>query len=133
MKTSQLLLPVNIELKKAKLDYRVVDSDLHVLRRVDQLNTLEGKDIELVAIDIVDMYTNIPRDIGIQQCTQHLDARSYLERLFSTSCEIKALEITLDYNISSFNGQTYRQRKATAMAPKKLVNMPTVQWTKYTN
>ena len=27
------------------------------------------------------MYTNISRDIVIQQCTQHLDARSYLERL----------------------------------------------------
>ena len=56
----------------------IVDTP-HYLRRVDQLNssnTLEGKDIELVAIDIVDMYTNIPRGIGIQKCSQHLDARS---------------------------------------------------------
>ena len=108
------------ELKKAKLDYRVVDTP-HVLRRVDELNSsniLEGKDVTLVAIDIVDMFTNIPRDIGIQQCTQHLDARSEPEILFSTSCVIEALEITLDYNISSFNGKTYRQRKGAAMGPK---------------
>ena len=65
------------ELKKAKLDYRVVDTP-HVLRQIDKLNSsniLEGKDITLISIDIVDMFTNIPRYIGIQKCTQHRNAR----------------------------------------------------------
>ena len=55
-----------IKLEKAKLDYRVRDTP-HVLRRIDKLNSsniLDGKDITLVFIDIVDMFTNIPRDIG---------------------------------------------------------------------
>ena len=54
------------ELKKARLHYRIVDTT-HVLTRIYKLNgfnILEGKDITLVSIDIVDMFTNIPRDIG---------------------------------------------------------------------
>ena len=64
------------------------------------------------------MFTNIPRDIGVQQCTKHLDARSDQEKLFSTECVIEALELTLDYNISTFNGRTFRQKKGAAMGPK---------------
>ena len=107
-------------LKKAKLDYRVVDNP-HVLRRIDKLNIsniLEGKEITLVSVDIVDMFTNIPNDIGNQKYTQHMNARSEHEGLFSTSCVIEALEIKLDYNISSFSGQIYRQRIGAAMGPK---------------
>ena len=36
----------------------------------------------------------------------------------STEAIIKALEITLDYNIASFNGTTYRQVRGAAMGPK---------------
>ena len=81
---------------------------------MDELNSsniLEGRNITLVSINIVDMFTNIPKDIGIQQCTKHLDDRPDQEKLFSTSCVNKALEITLDYNIETFNGQTFRQMK----------------------
>ena len=109
------------ELKKSKLDYRIVDTP-HVLRKLDDFNNsqmLLGKDnIILVSVDIVDMFTNIPRDMGIEQCTKHLDERSDQDKLFSTECVIKALEITLDYNIATFNGTTYRQRKGAAMGPK---------------
>ena len=78
----------------------------------------------MVSIAIVDMFTNIPIDIGIQQCTKHLNDRSEQEGLFSTSCVIEALEITLEYNISSFNGQTYRQRSGAAMGPKNACEYP---------
>ncbi len=71
-----------------------------------------------VAIDISNMFTNIPRDMGIRQCTKHLNERSRDNQLFSTDCIIKALEITLDYNIASFNGTTYRQVRGAAMGPK---------------
>ena len=108
------------ELKKSKLDYRIVDTP-HVLRKLGELNSsniLEGRNITLVSIDIVDMFTNIPKDIGIQQCTKHLDDRPDQEKLFSTSCVIEALEITLDYNIATFHGQTFRQMKGAAIGPK---------------
>ena len=110
------------ELKKSKLDYRIVDTPhIHVLRKLDELNSfniLAGRIITLVSTDIVDVFTNIPKDIGIQQCTKHLDDRPDQEKLLSTRCEIEALETTLDYNIATFNGQTFRQMKGAAMGPK---------------
>jgi len=108
------------ELKKAVLDYRIIDTP-HFLRKIDSLNestVLLGKEVIHVAIDISNMFTNIPRDMGIQQCTKHLNERTSYDRLFSTECIISALEITLDYNIASFNGTTYRQERGAAMGPK---------------
>ena len=108
------------ELKKAILDYRIIDTP-HFLRKIDSLNEstiLLGKEVIHVAIDISNMFTNIPRDMGIQQCTKHLNERSSYDQLFSTECIISALEITLDYNIASFNGITYRQERGAAMGPK---------------
>ena len=62
------------------------------------------------------MFPNIPREFGIKECIKHLEARE--NPLFSTACIVKALEITLDNNIASFNGTTYLQCKGTAMGPK---------------
>ena len=78
----------------------------------------------MVSIEIVDMFTNIPKDIGIQQCTKQLDDRPDQEKLFSTSCVIEALENTLDYNIATFNGQTFRQMRSAAMGPKNACEYP---------
>ena len=108
------------ELKKANLEYRIIDTP-HFLRKIDCLNSssiLLGKDVIHVAIDISNMFTNIPRDMGIRRCTKLLNERSGCNQLFSTECVIRALEITLDYNIASFNGTTYRQERGAAMGPK---------------
>ena len=108
------------ELKKANLEYRIIDTP-HFLRKIDSLNAstiLLGKDVIHVAIDISNMFTNIPREMGIRQCTKHLAERSSCDRLFSTECIIKALEITLNYNVAAFNGITYRQERGAAMGPK---------------
>ena len=64
------------------------------------------------------MFTNIPRDKGIQQCTKFLDMLSNEKKLFSTQCIIEGLEITLNHNIATFNGVTYRQKKDAAMGSK---------------
>ena len=80
-----------------------------------------------VAIDISNIFTNIPREMGIRQCTKHLDERSSCDRLFSTECIIKALEITLDYNVAAFNGITYRQERVLcdqSSASVKLLQIP---------
>ena len=92
------------ELKKAILDYRIIDTT-HFLRKIDNLNEstiLLGKEVIHVAIDISNMFTNIPSDMGIHQWTKHLNERSSCDQSFSTECIISALEITLDYNIASF-------------------------------
>ena len=52
------------ELKKANLEYRIIDTP-HFLRKIDSLNAstiLLGKDVIHVAIDISNMFTNIPRE-----------------------------------------------------------------------
>ena len=108
------------ELKKAILDYRIIDTP-HFLRKIGNLNEstiLLGQEVIHVAIDISNILTNIPRDMGIQQFTKHLNERSSCDQLFSTECIISALEITLDYNIALFNGITYRQERGAAMGPK---------------
>ena len=58
------------ELKKSTLDYRIVDTP-HILRKIDALNAsqkLLGKDLIHVAIDIENMFPNIPWDIGEPMC-----------------------------------------------------------------
>lgn len=109
------------ELKKSTLEYRIVDTP-HFLRKIDEFNLsqkLLGKNIIHVGIDVSNMFTNIPRDIGETQCKKHLNKRSDNDKiLFSTDCIMKGLQITLDYNISTFNGITYRQVRGAAMGPK---------------
>ena len=109
------------ELKKAILDYIIINTP-HFLRKIDSLNEstiLLGKEVIHVAIDIYNMLTNIRRDMGIHQCTKHLNERSSYDQLFSLECIVSALEITLEYNIVSFNGITYRQERGAATGPKK--------------
>ena len=108
------------ELKKVELEYRIIDTP-HFLRKLDALNEshiLQNNTVIHVAIDISNMFTNIPRDMGIQQCIKHLDILDDSQKLFSTPCIIDALKLTLDYNISSFNNVIYRQKQGAAMGPK---------------
>ena len=37
--------------------------------------------------------------------------------MFSTNCIVEAIEITLDYNLTTFNGSMYSQKKGTALGP----------------
>ena len=71
-----------------------------------------------VLIDMYsNMYTNISRDIVIQQCTQHLDARSDLERLFSTSCVVEPLKS--HWTTTSLPSMVRRQtKKGCSYGPK---------------
>ena len=81
----------------------------HLLRKIDNINDsciLHDRNMIHVSIDIVNMFTNIPREMGIEQCKKHLDCRE--NPLFITKCIIKALEITLDNNISQFDKTYYR-------------------------
>ena len=63
------------------------------------------------------MFPNIPREFGIAECIKHLDKRPQ-PHLFSTSCVIEALKITLDNNVATFNGKAYLQLTGTAMGPR---------------
>ena len=91
----------------------------HFLRKIDELNEsglLHNNDIIHVSVDVVNMFPNIPKEFGMQECKKHLDARE--NPIFSTECILKAIEICLQNNIGDFNDTTYRQKKGTAMGPK---------------
>ena len=106
------------ELKKVDLEYRLMDTP-HFLRKIDELNEsglLLNKDIIHVSVDVVNMFPNIPKEFGMQECKKHLDRRE--NKIFSTDCILKAIEICLENNIGNFNDVTYRQKKGTAMGPK---------------
>ena len=106
------------ELKKVDLEYRLMDTP-HFLRKIDEINDsglLQGKDIIHVSVDVVNMFPNIPKEFGMQECKKHLDKRE--NSIFSTDCILNAIEICLQNNIGDFNNTTYRQKKGTAMGPK---------------
>ena len=69
----------------------------------------------LVSLDIVNMFPNISKLVGLQECKTHLD--KHHDPIFSTECILRALEITLDNNLTEFEGVIYKQCKGTAMGP----------------
>ena len=106
------------ELCKVPLPYCLKDTN-HLLRKIHDLNcsnVLKNKDIIHVTFDVAAMFPSISKSFGLEQCKIHLDQRE--NKLFSTQCILDALEITLDNNLTEFNGQMYRQIKGTAMGPK---------------
>ena len=107
------------ELKKVEVPYVVKDRQAFQ-RKIDNLNEsgiLKGKEIIHASIDVTNMFPNIPQEFGIQECKKHLDKRK-LPHMFSTSCMVEAIKLTLENNLATFNGITYKQLTGTAMGPK---------------
>ena len=105
------------ELKKVDLPHCLKDSN-ELLNKINQLNessTLSGKRIYHVTFDVVNMFPSISKEIGLPACRDHLEKRQV--KLFSTDCVMEALEITLDNNLTVFNGNMYVQVSGTAMGP----------------
>ena len=107
-----------VELSKVKLQYIIEDLD-HFLMKIKNVNeegSLLGQEIIHVSLDIVNMFPSISKSVGLEQCRNHLEKRE--NPLFSTECIIEALDITLENNLTEFDGKVYRQCKGTAMGPK---------------
>lgn len=103
------------ELKKVNLSYNISGTD-DFLRKIDQLNKskkLVGNKLLFCSFDIVAMFPSISKDLGLKSCKKHLDKRK--NKIFSTDCILDAIEITLDNNLTTFNGHTYRQKRGAAM------------------
>ena len=89
---------------------------LRAIEEFNDKNLLENcEHFYMCSFDVVSMFPSIDQEQGLKACEQHLDCRS--EPLFSTECIIEALKISLDYNLTSFNGTVYSQTKGTAMGP----------------
>ena len=107
------------EMKKVELKYVILDLN-HMLRKLDEINE-SGVLSEITSVihasfDIEAMFPSISKDFGLEQCRKHLDKR--INPIFSTDCITEALEITLENNITEFEGEAFRQIKGTAMGPK---------------
>ena len=116
--TKNLAALTAIELNKVELKYIIKDTN-HLLRKIKDINEqklLHNKDVIHVSFDVVNMFPSISKSVGLEQCRQHLDKRD--APLFSTNCIIDALEITLNHNLTEFEGVVYKQIKGTAMGPK---------------
>ena len=103
------------EMKKVELKYNVKDND-DFLRRIDTMNKsgkLLNKKVLLCSFDIVSMFPNITKDLGLKNCRDHLNKCT--NPIFSTDCILDAIEITLDNNITMFNGTIFRQKRGAAM------------------
>ena len=107
-----------VELCKVNLQYVIKDTN-HLIRKIEEVNqlgVLENQEVLHVSFDIINMFPSISKSVGLGQCRIHLDKR--IDPIFSTDCIIEALTITLDNNITEFNGTVYKQCKGTAMGPK---------------
>ena len=89
-----------------------------VLRKIDEINysgSLKNKNIIHASFDVISMFPNIDKEMGIPMCRAELEKRE--NKAVPTECIIEALELTLDYNICQFNGNWYQQTTGTAMGP----------------
>ena len=77
------------------------------IKELNESGRLANKTIYHVTFDIVNMFPSISKEIGLPACRALLDQRK--TKLFTTDCVMEALEITLDNNITVFNGNMYVQ------------------------
>ena len=113
--TKNLAILTSHEMKKVELKYNVKDTD-HFLQKIYLMNEskkLLGKNLLFCTLDIVSMFPSIPKDLGLRVLRKHLDKRENI--IFLTQCILDAVEITLDHNLTSFNGSTRRQTSGAAM------------------
>ena len=103
------------ELKKVKLSYVVTDIN-DFLQRIDELNKsgrIDNKELLFCTFDIEAMFPSISKDLGLDNCREHLNKRQRF--IFSTESMLEAIEITLDHNLTAFNGIVFRQKSGAAM------------------
>ena len=119
--TENLSSLVALELKPLaeQLPHILVDTN-HLLRKIDEINATNiiTSDMEIIHVswDVVAMFPNIPESLGLSKCREMLDKRQTVKGL-PTECVLEALKICLNYNISNFDDEWYRQVRGAAMGP----------------
>ena len=73
----------------------------------------------LTSFDVTSLYTNIPHDLGIDAVKFWVEKhRGEIDDRFKTEFILEALKIVLEGNTFYFDGNTYQQKKGTAMGTK---------------
>lgn len=115
--TKNLAIFTRHELRKVPLEHCVKDTRDFMRKLIDINNRgeLVGKAIYHVSFDVVSMFPSISKDLGLSSCRTHLDKRDKNCQIFSTDSILEAIEVTLDHNLTMFNGTMYNQISGTAM------------------
>ena len=100
-----------------KLLFCLRDTSQFLSNIIEFNKTFEGdfNNLILATWDIVAMYPSIDNEMGLKACTDLLNERSH--QTPSTECIVEATKLTLENNISFFNGNIYLQDNGTAMGP----------------
>jgi hypothetical protein len=73
----------------------------------------------LVSFDIINLYSNIPHDLGLEALTYWLDkSPELINDRFSKEFILEGIALILNNNIFTFNNQYFKQLKGTAMGTK---------------
>ena len=99
----------------AKKVKSVIKDTNDFLLKLKNLPTLPENAI-LCTVDVVGLYPNIPNDEGLQALRHALDERE--NKTISTDTLIELSDIVLNNNYFEFNGETYRQKRGTAIGTK---------------
>ena len=94
----------------------------YIQDRADFLNSLPksvNANTKLVSFDVVNLYSNIPHDLGIKALRYWLDKHpSGIPERVSKEFIIESIQFILDNNTFHFDGAHYKQIKGTAMGTK---------------
>ena len=89
---------------------------------IDFLNCLPDRvdaGSKLVTFDVINLYTNIPHNLGLEAVAFWLEkASGKIDCRFSHAFILESLELILNRNVFYFDGKYYIQKKGTAMGSK---------------
>ena len=100
---------------QASLHPERYQSSAQKIEEINSTGALIGKKIIHTSWDVVAMFPNIPKNMGIKRCKEVLEERP--DPKLSTDCLLEALEISLSCNIAQFDDNWYRQTRGAAMGP----------------
>ena len=88
---------------------------------LDMLNHLPemvNEETIFVSFDVVNLYTNIPHDYGVEAITYWLEKYNDLPERIDKNFVIDGLKFILENNFFTFDNEFYRQKSGTAMGTK---------------
>ena len=85
----------------------------HLLQKINEVRIPEGEDTVLFTMDVKGLYTNIPKELGLEALRYYLDKRE--KKYPPTETVIKLAEFVLTRNCMEFDGQFFKQILGTMM------------------
>ena len=97
-----------------KVDSYIKDTN-DFLKKIRDLPDMP-EDVILCTIDVTGLYPNIPHEDGLEAIREALDTRE--DQTISTDTLVELAELVLKNNYFEHNGNTYKQKRGTAIGTK---------------